>query len=169
MKIRLVTAKIAEVPSRAWPKIIHINLIKACYVTSFWLLKLQSSGISLTSRLGTHSSIILSHLSLAWSEQTRKPEPTRPELRQPPKRLSARPRRVHIRGVPVKRSTQDGPCCQKLQGSNMPDRPSQPTIPECVTESQMTVALWTRLLSTLIPQGSPAKRQAVEIPVRWYT
>jgi hypothetical protein len=44
--------------------------------------------------------------------------------------------------------------------------PSQPTIPECVIESQTTVAQWTSLLSTLIPQGSPAKRQAAEIPVR---
>jgi len=32
----------------------------------------------------------------------RKPEPTRPGLRQPPKRLGALPRGVHIRGVPVK-------------------------------------------------------------------
>jgi len=44
----------------------------------------------------------LSHLPLAWREKTRKPEPTRPELRQPPKRLGALPRRVHIRGVPVR-------------------------------------------------------------------
>jgi len=64
----------------------------------------------------------LSHLPLAWSEQTRKPEPTRPRLQQPPKRLGAFPRRVHIRGVPVK----EHPRRTVLSGiarSNTPDRP----------------------------------------------
>ncbi len=46
--------------------------------------------------------------------------------------------------------------------------PSQPTIPECVTESRTRVAQWTSLLSTLIPQGRPARRQEAEIPVRWH-
>ena len=36
------------------------------------MLHLQSSGISLTLRLGTHSSIILSHLPLAWRDQYEK-------------------------------------------------------------------------------------------------
>jgi len=97
-------------------------LIKACYVTSFWLLQLQSSGISLTQRLGTHSSITLSHLPLAWSEQMRKPEPTRPELQQPPKRLGALPRRVHIREVPVKEHPRRT-VLSDMQGSNTPDGP----------------------------------------------
>ncbi len=46
--------------------------------------------------------------------------------------------------------------------------PSQPTIPECVAESRTRVAQWTSVLSTSIPQGKPAKRQAAEVPVRWH-
>jgi len=68
------------------------------------------------------------------------PSPTRPELRQPPKRLSARPKRVHIKGVPVKEhsrrtvlSETDGPLttydtigCRKVSNdSSTMDKPTK--------------------------------------------
>ncbi len=107
----------------------------------------------------------MSHLPLARSEQTRKPEPMRPGLRTPPKRLGALPRRVHIRGVPIGAPKKDR-AVRNCKGAIRQTDPSQPTIPECVAESRTRVAQSISLLSTSILQGRPAKRQAAEIPVR---
>jgi len=105
---------------------------------------------------------------LRGGTSTRKPDPTRPELQQPPKRLSACPRRVHIRGVPVKEHPRRTVLSEIASGATRQTDPSQLTVPSSVAGSRRTVALWASLLSTSILQGSPGRRQVAEIPVRWF-
>ena len=142
--------------------------------------------------------VILSHLPVAWRNQynlthktvlespramlldhenieklfvdryNKKPEPTRPRLQQPLKRLNCTcPRSMHMMEVPIEEPPRRAILPSVASGARRQTGLSRPTIPSSVAGLRRRVALRTSLLSPSVPQGSPGKRQVAEIPVRW--
>ena len=145
----------------------------------------------------THASIILSHLPVAWRHQYGLMHKTVPEsprgmlldLKNIEKlfveRYNEKARASKAKAATAQKQGEHVPRKGKREGGSLKEPPRnavlpnvedgarqqmgplQPMIPSSVAGLQRTVAQRTSILSPLIPQRRPGKRQVAEIPVRW--
>jgi hypothetical protein len=149
-------------------------LIKACCVTSFGLLQLQSSGISLTQRLGTHfeyrlvTSCHTSHLRGVNRQEAARANMAKAAATEKNRQVSEYPGREseHMGEGPRRGPPRRAVPTNIANGARLLTGRTRPTIPQSVVGSTRTAARRTGLLSPSIPRRSPGRNQEAGMPIR---